>query len=424
MGTLNISSMDLRAVNVPARKPVKPKRPKFTVRKISTAQKFFMISGAAGLLATALLLPPAPLQNSAESEALARPAVELPAASVQRLSSQSVAASKVALESSIPAKKELEPLSLALPFSPTTPSETVIALEILANYAMNGSSSQKEEARAWIADLRKDNVCAVLPGMLRSHETPLLAVFAQVAGQNIVPGADEAIIDRLNSKDKARYATDELLTALTVFKQNPKVVQFVTTMLHGDESNRAKAWQFLGVEMSSEQVDLALHRYLNSESDADAAAQALSRLGTQSQKSSELIAKVESMPNLDIEKKIRFAGLLAKLDRGVASPRLNLMANDPDVSLRAAAVRAMAFDPDNTDTIAAILRNDSHLLVKQAAIAALSQIPSKAALTELAELLNDPSLRTEAKRALVSANKGNDLGWQEIEWKAWIENMK
>lgn len=423
MGTLNISSMDLRAVNMPARKPVKNKRPKFTVRKISTAKKVMMVTGATGLLALAFLLPPAPLQSASQETASVESVAQIPAREVKRVLSKDVAASKIAL-SSESQKKQLEPLSVALPFIPTTPSETAIALEVLANYALNGSAEQKEESRAWMAELRKENVMAALPALLRNHESPLLSVFAQLAERQRIPGADEAIIDRLNSTDKARYATSELVAALSAFKTNEKVVAYVESQLNGPIENRIRAWQILSGDLSVQQTDLALTRVLDAEADCDAAALALARYAEGVQKSMQVIAKAESMLNQDKTRKIRYINLLAKLNPNITSSRLMMMASHPDVSLRAAAVKAMASDPNNTDTIANILRNDSDLIVRKSALAALSQIPSKAALTELAELLNDQALRADAKRALLSANNGKDLGWQEFEWKAWIENSK
>lgn len=429
MGTMNISSMNLRAVNTTASKPqgVKKKRPKFTTKKVSTAQKIALSMGAAALLAAAFLLPPAPLDHVLEGEKLeAAAAAVLPEQEVKRLSSSEVAKARISFQSAVVEKANgLEPLSVALPFAPTTPSETAIALQVLAKYAQSGSDEQKKEAQTWLVGIRKEYLNQALPSLLRTHETAALGFFAKIAASEKIPGAFGAIIDRLNSKAKLAFAQDELLKALTAFSTEPEVQAFFDTALDGEEPLRSKAWAVMGEGMSEKHVQLALKRVMDGNGDWESAAKALGRYASTSQAAAQLLSAAQKNLNVSSQdQQIRFTYLLGEMDPSVATSRLRMLAIEQNEHVRAAAVQAMGKNPDNSEVIAGMLKQDESLLVKTAAIAALAQNPNEAAVQELITLLNNQNLRGLAKRALVAANKGNDLGWNDFHWQAWFDSRK
>lgn len=433
MGTLNISSMDLHAVNVPVRRPAqakpKPKRPKFRAPEVSRTKKCVLVISAASLILAAFVLPPA---NDAKQVRQIAPTVQTdgelaPApleAQPQRLLSSEIAASKIKQSGFQSRKKELEPLSQALPFAPSTASDVSIALNVLASYIQNGSPEQKQEATLRIGEYRREHLHLAICEQIRNNESPALAVFAELATQQKPDGAVDALIERLNSTQRKVYARSELIRALCQFVNDPKASTQLLTMLNMETiSDRDLTWSQLGVQLPPAFVKLALQRVIKGDPDAASASQALARYGSTIQAAMQIVSEVEhSLTTGSQPTRTRVIQLLAGLNESATSARLRMLTSDTNDEVRAAALKALAGNPDNAEVVVTALQNDSSNRVKESCIDGLGSNPSPMALSELINLLSSDALRHHAKRALVLANKGKDLGWQDLEWRAWLEN--
>lgn len=432
MGTLNISSMDLRAVNVPVRRPAqaKPKRPKFKSTPVSRTQKCVMLFSAVGLIAAAFILPPVtgdaePVRKVASAAITegSTPEQNVAPPQGQRLQSSDVAATKIGQMGTATRKKEMAPISDALPFAASTQSDVSIALVVLASYIQNGSAEQKQDAHLRIGVFRRELYHAALCDLIRNNESPALAVFADLVVQHKPDGGVDALIERLNSTKRMVYARDALIGALCHFAEDAKSSEEIMLLLNSkSDEDRSATWKHLGAQMPVSLVKIALDRVIQGSPDAQHAAQALGRYGSTVQQGMRLVADVEQQLMTGAQPvRVRLVEMLIGLDPNATASRLRILTSDPNEDIRAMSLKALAHDPNNTEVILMALRNDSSRRVKAACIDGLGATQNSMALSELISLLTDESLRHNAKRTLVMANNGTDLGWEEFEWRAWLE---
>jgi len=387
-----------------------------------------MVLSAIGLFGAAFVLPPmtepTPVRKVTTVTTAEGVAVQQEAEPKgQRLLSSDVATTKIGRSNTSGRKKELAPISEVLPFAPSTVGDVTIALSVLAGYIQNGSAEQKQEARFRVGEFRREHFHVALCDLIRNNESPALSVIAELAIQQKPEGGIDALIERLNSTKRRIYARDTLIGTLCHFADDAKAGAQIELLLNSkNDQDRDTTWSKLGAEMPASFVKIALERVILGTSDAQAAAQALGRYGSTMQPAMKIVAEVE--PHLVSGAqpvRARLVEMLAGLNSNATAARLRMMTSDINEDVRATTLKALARNPENTEVVLIALRNDASNRVKAACIDGLGSASSPEALSEMITLLSDEVLRYNAKRALVLANNGTDLGWQDLEWRAWLE---
>jgi HEAT repeat protein len=115
----------------------------------------------------------------------------------------------------------------------------------------------------------------------------------------------------------------------------------------------------------------------------------------------------------------------ARMDAAIPTLRQNLHHRNPAVRVHCAIALGIIRDIPSVPALLTALR-DERALVAAAAADALGRIGDPSAARLLVESLasQEYAVRTEARKALVRMNSGNDLGPESGPWRQWLQKLE
>ena len=303
--------------------------------------------------------------------------------------------------------------------SVNSPADIDGYIQTISAFFTHAQPAARAEAYKSLLGLQ-DKLAQRLPKLIETAKGAQLAQFACLANEMKNVASAPALIQRLDAGEfSGQY---EMFSALASF-EDPVARSYVTSAMKRHAILRpATIWDALGATMSPEQAMLALETAAAGGDSALLAAAALGRYAATSDRAEPLVRKITPLlERKSGQAKIALVTVLGMLNPSDTEFVLNAEMGDPNPQVRAAATYALARHPRNAQKCLELLRTSSEPELKNAVLRGFSESPSTAVLDPVIELLENPEFKGIARRVLVNANNGNDLGQYNFVWKNWLK---
>ena len=313
----------------------------------------------------------------------------------------------------------LPPLADLLQNPAVSPEQIEARLSMLNTYFCEASPKEIKNAFQALLDLG-DGLVDRLPKLIEQTNTAALTHYVNAARHFRAINTIPALIARIESRNRKAIALPEIFEALASF-EDPEVVAYLFNTLSSPEAERRQyAWKVLRPNFNAQQFDLVFKIASEGGPDCFPAAKALARHCYDHEKTTMTILRIEqALQEKHGKAKLALIEALCGIDAAASRAILAILSVDMDPAVRAAVMWGLVRNPTTVNIVQAALRSDSQNRVRAVCIQAFIAYPDESILTDLIGLLNTPELRGLAHRALVQANQGVDMGWQDFKWQSW-----
>jgi len=397
------------------------KRPKYAPGDGTPRQRAIMISVAIACLVGAFLIPThePSIDELGPEEAKLQPAPPAPPAPAQ-----SARAASNTRNNPPSSDSSLPPIHEVAMFSVNTPQEVDGRLATLSNYYTAPRLADCEAAYKALTSIG-DLLVPKLPKLIETSTGPELTNYARAAldlkAVNTVP----AMIARLHSPDRGAGAQKQMMAALSSF-DDPKAQEFVLEAMKGNTPVSSNfVWPALGEKMTEAQVNLAYDIVSNGKPGWEEAAGALGRYGSTQQSATPLVQRIQQeIQNKKGDARLAMMKAVAQMEPSTAANMLSFYISESEPAVRAVVFSALVRSAQHRSTAMEAARNDDSPQVRAAILNAFTESPSDDVLDFFVDLLANDDVAAIARRGLVMANKGVDLGSRRFAWQQWLKQKR